>query len=103
ALPYLEFAADCDPQNGTFAADATWARYVASGRATSTAALGELEEAARIDPSCGLASFYLGEIHRSRGDTVKAEAAYGKAGRLMAPDRRPLDALRDMARQREKT
>jgi hypothetical protein len=102
ALPFFEFAADCDPQNGTFAADLTWARYLSSGRSTSTSALSELEEAARIDPRCGLASFYLGEILRSRGDVSGAEAAYRKAGRLMAPDRRPLDALKEMTRQREK-
>jgi hypothetical protein len=102
ALQFLEFAADCDPQNGMFAADLTWARYLASGRSTSGSALGELEEAARIDPACGIAHFYLGEIHRSRGDHAKAEPAYRKAARLMAPDRRALDALRDMSRPREK-
>jgi len=98
ALPFLEFAADCDPQNGSYAADASWCRYLASGKTTGGSTLAELEEAARIDPKSGLACFYAGEICRARGDVARAEPYYRKAARLMAPDRRPLDALREMAK-----
>ena len=101
ALQFLEFAADCDPQKGTYAADVAWCRYLISGRMNPTPALAALEQAFRIDPTCGLACFYAGEILRARGDVERAENYYRKAAKLMAPDRRPLDALTEMAKKKE--
>jgi tetratricopeptide (TPR) repeat protein len=54
----------------------------------------ELEEALRIDPKCGLAVFYLGEIHRELGNYPEAEGHLQRAIRMMAPDRRPIEALK---------
>lgn len=98
ALAFLEFAADCDPQNGSYLADAAWCRFLVAGRMTSATTLSEIEEAARIDPKSGIACFYAGELLRARGDAVRAEAYYRKAIKLMGTDRRPLDGLRELER-----
>ncbi|MBL8114819.1 MAG: hypothetical protein JNK60_18195, partial [Acidobacteria bacterium] len=98
ALSFLEFAADCDPQNGSYLADAAWCRFLVAGRMTSATTLSEIEEAARIDPKSGIACFYAGELLRARGDAVRAEAYYRKAIKLMGTDRRPLDGLRELER-----
>lgn len=101
ALQYLDFASDCDPQNGLYRSEAAFCRYVASPSDWAKA-LDELAEARRIDPSCGLAFFYAGEIHRDRGDYDKAEPLLKASIKPLAPDRRPLDALREMVSQRKK-
>ncbi len=98
ALASLELAAECDRQNGTWAADMAWCRFLASDRAHPSAALAAMEEAIRIDPQAGIACFYAGEILRSRGDSAHAEVHYRKAARLMVGDRRALDALKEMTR-----
>jgi hypothetical protein len=100
ALAFLEFAADCDPQNGTYAASAAWCRYLVSNRTTGAATLAEMDDAIRIDPKCGIACFYAGEICRARGDVTRAEPYYQRAAKLMAPDRRPIDALKEMSREK---
>ena len=50
----------------------------------------------RADPRCGLAWYYLGVIQGKSARPVEAEESLRKAIRLMAPDRRPIDALKEL-------
>lgn len=102
AVDVLEFAADCDPQNGLYRAQAAWARYRTDPKIHGLKALEDLEQALRADPRCGLAAYYAGEICRERGEYDRAERFLRQANPLMAPDRRPIEALRALARERGK-
>jgi Domain of unknown function (DUF4388) len=93
ALQLFEFAADCDPQNSLYRAEVAWARFQTSA-AHARRSLADLQEALRLDPRCGLAHYYLGEIQGELGDHTEAEASLHRAIKLMAPDRRPIDALK---------
>lgn len=101
ALVLLEFAADCDPQNGIYAAELAYCRFLLSP-AAATRALKELNEALRRDPGCGLAAYYAGEIERQVGNTAEAEAHLRRAIKLMSPDRRPIDALKALSTDRKR-
>ncbi len=102
ALTILEFAADCDPQNSLYRAEAAWCRYLRSPSGSDARkALEELEEAQRIDPRAGLVAYYAGEIHRGLGNWDEAESHLRRANQLMAPDRRPIEALKILARDRK--
>src|SRR6185295_10152041 len=98
AVTFLEFAADCDPQNGAYRAELAYCRYLDLPSLTS-APLRELDETLRIDPQCGIAAFYMGEIHRVAGRRDDAEVAYKKAFKLMPKDPRPGDALNALAKK----
>lgn len=102
AVDLLEFAADCDPQNGLYRAEAAWARYLLDPKLHGKQALEELAEARRIDPGCGLAAYYNGEILRSEGELDEAERLLRRANQLMAPDRRPIEALKALSRDRKR-
>lgn len=93
AVQQLEFASDCDPQNGLYRAELAYCRFLHSPSAPRPAIDG-LEEALRIDPRCGPAYLYLGEIHRQLGNAREAEELLQRAIKLMAPDRRPIEALK---------
>ena len=99
AIQLFEFASDCDPQNGLYRAELARCRFEQSGTAKAVA---ELEEALRIDPRCGLALLYLGEIQGELGDFDAAEASLQRAIRMMAPDRRPIEALKGLQARRKK-
>ena len=101
ALVLLEFAADCDPQNGIYAAETAWCRFLVSP-AHSGRSLRELAEALRRDPNCGLAELYAGEIHRRLGQADEAEPHLRRALKLMSPDRRPIDALKALSGERKR-
>jgi len=101
ALTILEFAADCDPQNSLYRAEAAWCRYLRSPGTDAKRALEELEEAQRIDPRAGLVALYAGEVHRGLGQWDEAENQLRRANQLMAPDRRPIEALKALARDRK--
>ncbi|MFP5286234.1 MAG: DUF4388 domain-containing protein [Thermoanaerobaculia bacterium] len=101
AVLLLEFAADCDPTNGTYAAELAYCRFLLS-TANAPQALKELQETLRRDPACGLAAYYAGEIHRQLGNFDEAEPHLRKAIKLMSPDRRPLDALRLLSGERKR-
>lgn len=73
AIMLLEFAADCDPQNGLYASELAWCRFLNSSTAAPQA-IRELQEALRRDPNCGIAAFYAGEIERQVGNYDEAEA-----------------------------
>ena len=93
AITFLEFAADCDPQNGTYRAELAWCRF----RELPTSAdkvLSDLLETQRMDPECGVAVYYTGELYRHMGSAAHAEAQFRKACKMLQGDRRPVDALK---------
>ncbi len=93
AVLLLEFASDCDPQNGLYSAELAYCRFcLAPGQGAR--ALKELQETLRRDPDCGLAVFYTGEIQRQMGSREDAEKMLRRAIKMMAPDRRPIEALK---------
>lgn len=98
ALEQLSYASDLDPQNGTYRAELAYCRYLFNPQAAGPEALVQLKKAERIDPSCGLVHFYLGEILREMGHIDDAREAYRRAIKPMAPDRRPIDALKRLPR-----
>ena len=101
AVMQLEFAADCDPQNGIYGAELVYTRFLFSP--TSAARLvKDLAEILRMDPECGLAHHYDGELRRHLGHFAEAEASYRRAIKLMSPDRRPIEALKSLAGEKKK-
>jgi hypothetical protein len=97
----LEFASDCDPQNGLYSAELAYCRFcLAPGQGAR--ALRELQETLRRDPDCGLAVFYTGEVHRQLGDRAEAETMLRRAIKMMAPDRRPIEALKLLAAEKRR-
>lgn len=102
ALEHFEFAADCDPQNALYRAEAAWCRYRINPRVNAEESLAELSEALRIDPRCGTAAYHAGQIHRQEGHWEQAERYLRRANQLMAPDRRPIEALKVLAKERKK-
>lgn len=101
AVQQFEFAADCDPQNGLYLAELAWARH-RSTPGLPERTLRELEEALRIDPQCGLASYYAGMLCGELGRFEDAENHLRAAGRRMAPDRRPIEALKALAAKKKR-
>ena len=83
ALGYFEMAADCDAQNGTYAAEVAYTRYQLL-ISPATAAVKALKNAIRIDPRCGVAYLYLGRIQEALGNKVEAQAYLGRASTLGA-------------------
>lgn len=102
ALEFLQFAADCDPQNPVYRSEVAYCRYRFSPRQYLEPAVADLREALRIDPRCGLAFYYLGMIYLQEGDPEEAEKHLQPSVKLMAPDRRPIQALRDLAKTKRK-
>jgi hypothetical protein len=99
ALTQLQFACDCDPGNGNYRAELAHCRFKLHS-SFAHKALAELDEALRIDPGAGLAALYAGEIHQSLGDVGQAEAYYKRAIKPMSPDRRPIEALKNLPKKR---
>jgi len=102
AIQLLEFASDCDPGNGLYRAELARARFRHSPSTAGSKATRDLRETLRIDPRCGLAALYLGEIEGQLGNPDEAEAALRQAIRLMAPDRRPIEALKALQSRRKR-
>lgn len=97
----IEFASDCDPQNGLYSAELAYCRFcLAPGQGAR--ALKELQETLRRDPDCGLAVYYTGEIHRQMGDREDAEKMLRRAIKMMAPDRRPIEALKLLSSEKRR-
>lgn len=95
ALELLQYAADLDAQNPIYRAEVAMCRHQVLG--ATDKALEELEEAVRADPHCGLAWYYLGLIQGHAGRRGDAEESLRRATRLMAPDRRPIEALKELS------
>ncbi|MEO7793864.1 MAG: DUF4388 domain-containing protein [Thermoanaerobaculia bacterium] len=103
ALQQFDFAADCDPQNGAYRAEAAHCRYLLAPNTMAVKALDELKAAQRIDPESITPYLYAGEIAASLGQFEEAESNLRAAARrLGSHDRRALDALRDLAKKRKK-
>jgi tetratricopeptide (TPR) repeat protein len=101
AAVLIEFASDCDPQNGLYSAELAYCRFcLAPGQGAR--ALKELQETLRRDPDCGLAVYYTGEVHRQMGDREDAEKMLRRAIKMMAPDRRPIEALKLLSADRRR-
>ncbi len=94
ALELLQYAADLDAQNPIYRAETAICRFRATGETAKP--LEELDEAVRADPRCGLAWYYMGTIQGHAGQRAEAEESLRKAIKLMAPDRRPIDALKEL-------
>jgi len=94
ALEQLQFAYDYEPQNSIYRAELAFCRYRKDPQIEKDAALQELQDTIRIEPECGLALYYAGTIYGEAGEFQQAEPRLQKAIKLMAPDRRPIDALR---------
>lgn len=99
ALEQLGYASDLDPQNGDYRAELAHCRYLFNPQTAGPIAISELAKALRIDPKSGLAHFYQGEILRGMDLIEEAKEAYRRAIKPMAPDRRPIDALRTLPRE----
>lgn len=93
ALGYFEMASDCDPQNGTYAAELAWSRFELM-ITTAALAMKALKNALRIDPRSGAANLYIGRIHSTLGNHLEAEGYVLKAAELMPRDPRVAEALR---------
>lgn len=103
ALQQFTFAADCDPQNGAYRAEAAYCRFLLAPTTMGVQALEELREAQRIDPEAITPYLYAGEIAGQLGRFEEAETHLRSAARRLGPtDRRALDALRDLAKKRKK-
>lgn len=99
AIMLLEFAYDCDPQNSTYRAELAYCRFLERPETEGESAVAELREALRIDPNCALAHFYKGDVHRRLGEFEEAEPLLRTALKMMAPDRRPIEALKALQAQ----
>ena len=93
ALSSFELAAECDAQNGTYAAEAAWCRY-RLGNTPAPAAMKLLKNAIRIDPQAGVAYLYAGQVQAALGHRVEAAAYLDRAKTLMPGDPRPAEAAR---------
>lgn len=95
AIKFLEFAADCDPQNGTYQAELAYCRFLLRPLSASQA-LKDLTETMRMDPECGLAVYYAGLVSKALGDRANAEKFLRQACKMMVGDRRPTEALKQL-------
>ena len=96
-IQQLQFAADCDPQNSLYRSELAYAKWRHRPDLDTEFALENLREALRIDPKCGVAHLYLGEVLGDEGDLDTAEKHLRRAIKLLSPDRRPIEALKGLA------
>jgi tetratricopeptide (TPR) repeat protein len=101
AIVQLEYAVDLDSQSSVYRAELAYCRFLSAPATGAARALAELNDTIRIDPRCGLAMLYAGEIYRRMGRLDEAEAWLERAIKPMAPDRRPIEALRTLVSQRK--
>jgi len=101
ALSNLEIASDCNPQRGLYRAQAAYCLFMKS-KDHAAEALEILVDTHRLDPTCGLAFLYAGEVMAALERFEEAEESLRTASKLMAPDRRPIEKLREM-RQLERS
>lgn len=95
ALSNFELAAECDAQNGNYAAEATWARFQLK-LTPAAVALKRLKDALRIDPNCAVAYLYGGRLHTILGNKMEAEAYLNRAAMLLPKDMRVVEALKGL-------
>ncbi len=102
ALKLLEFAVDCDPQSALYRAELAYRRDQFESHRYRKQSIRDLKEAIRIEPRCGAAHYYLGLILGDQNDIDEAEKALRKSIKLMAPDRRPIEALRELSGRKKR-
>lgn len=95
ALSSFEMAAECDVQNGTYAAEAAWCRFQLKASPPANV-LRQLKNAIRIDPECGPAHLYAARVQWALGARVEAQGYLGRAESLMPKDARIAEAQREM-------
>jgi tetratricopeptide (TPR) repeat protein len=93
ALSSFELAAECDAQNGTYAAEVAWCRFRMQATPASTT-LKMLKNAIRIDPRSGLAHLYAGKVAAVLGNRNEAGNFLNRAAMLMPRDLRIVEALK---------
>ena len=93
ALGSFELAAQCDAQNGTYAAEVAWCRY-RLGNTPAANAIKLVKNALRIDPNAGVAYLYAGELQAVLGMKVEAQGYLQRAATLLPNDPRPLEAAK---------
>ena len=93
ALSSFEMAAECDAQNGTYAAEVAWCRFRLQV-SPATATLKMLRNAIRIDPRSGLAHLYAGKVATALGNRNEAGELLNRAAMLMPRDLRVVEALK---------
>lgn len=94
AINLFEFAADCDPRKAIYRVHLAWARFKDNPAAAERKSLADLDEAFRIDPTCGEALFFAGEIHHWAQRLNRADEFLRRASKLLPGDRRPVEALK---------
>lgn len=97
ALGSFELAADCDAQNGTYAAEVAWCRYRLNITPAANA-IKLLRNAIRIDPNSGVANLYAGEVLAAMGKRLEGQAYISRAGSLLPNDPRPAEAMKRWSR-----
>ena len=95
ALSSFELAAECDAQNGTYAAEAAWCRFQLKV-SPAAVTLKRLKDTLRIDPNCAVAYLYGGRLHGLLGNKLEAEAYLNRAAMLMPKDMRVVEALKSL-------
>jgi hypothetical protein len=93
----LAYAADLSPGNGEYRSELLYCRFLQHPDALAAQTVEGLEEVSRMDPGCGVAWLYKGEVHTAEGQFDHARASYERAARLMGADPRPRDALARIA------
>lgn len=93
ALSSFEMAAECDAQNGTYAAEVAWTRFQLMAT-PATNALKQLKNAIRIDPRSGIAHLYAAKVLAALGNRMEAESYLNRAAMLMPKDLRVVEALK---------
>lgn len=104
ARKLLEFAYDCDPQNSVYGAEVAYCKFLDNPHEAKASAA-DLRETLRIDPKSGLATYYLGMVLMHLEEYQESEAFLQKAIKMLAPDRRPIEGLKDLqvrAKQKKK-
>jgi hypothetical protein len=82
ALSNFEIAAECDAQNGTYAAEVAFCRFQLM-ISPATTALKALKNAIRIDPRSGVAYLYAGKVQQALGNELEAQSYLDRANRLL--------------------
>jgi hypothetical protein len=82
ALSNFEIAAECDAQNGTYAAEVAYCRFQLMISPASTA-LKALKNAIRIDPRSGIAYLYAGKVMQTMGNELEGQGYLDRAAKLM--------------------
>lgn len=101
AIQQLQFAVDCDPQNSLYRSELAYCKYLDRPDIEASQSLEELDESLRIDPKCGIAVLYSGQILGDLEQYDEAEDKLRHAIKMMMPDRRAIEALKALQAHRK--